>query len=176
LTRPPKPAPDEPLVTPWLLLIDSREQSPYDFQGLRADAKDGRRPLQVRTEVRGLPSGDYSIAGQEQWVAVERKSAADLFGTIGQHRERFERELARLNEMTFAAVVVEAEWSELLAHPPPRTKLLPKVVYRSVIAWQQRFPRVHWWAVAGRKMGEVTTFRILERFWRDRVDHNTQLR
>ena len=64
-----------------------------------------------------------------------------------------------------AAVVVEAEWSEVLGSPPPHTQLTPKTVYRSVIAWQQRYPSIHWWFCADRRLAEVTTFRILERWW-----------
>jgi len=72
--------------------------------------------------------------------------------------------------MQFAAVVVEAEWSEILASPPPHTQLTPKTIFRSVLAWQQRFPRVHWWFVPGRSAGETTTFRVLERYWRERQE------
>jgi DNA excision repair protein ERCC-4 len=174
MPRPPRPSSDEPLVTPFVVLVDQQEGIPYRFEGIIADARQGRRPLVVPTETVHLKTADYTIRGLESRVAVERKGGAqngaeDLFRTIGQGRERFERELARMNEMEVAAVVVEAEWSQILTDPPKWSKLPPKNVYRSCLAWQQRFPRVHWWTVAGRKMGEVTTFRILERFWRDRV-------
>lgn len=155
------------LVTPYVVVVDSREQAPYVFSGLRADAASGRRPLLVRTVTRGLPAGDYSLEGWEAGVAVERKSLSDLFNTLGQARARFQRELDRLASYTYAAVVVEAEWSTVLSSPPPRSQLNPKTVFRSVIAWQQRAPTIHWWFVAGRKMGEVVTLRILERWWRN---------
>jgi hypothetical protein len=41
-----------------------------------------------------------------------------------------------------------------------------------VIAWQQRYPRVHWWLCPGRAFAEVTTYRILERYWRDTVERD----
>jgi ERCC4-type nuclease len=159
-------SPEEPLPTPFTVLIDTREQHPYRFEGLRSDAREGRRPLAVQTERATLRSGDYSLCAWCDYVAVERKSVSDLFGTLGQGRERFERELLRLAEMEFAAVVVEANWSEVLA-PQPHSQLNPKTVHRSVIAWQQRHPRVHWWFCGDRWLAEVTTFRILERWWRD---------
>ena len=99
-------------------------------------------------------------------VAVERKSLADLFGTIGQGRDRFERELERLNQMDFAAVVVEAQWSEVFDDPPRHSRLCPKTVFRSVNAWEQRYPRVHWSFLPGRDFAEVKAFRVLERFYR----------
>jgi ERCC4-type nuclease len=148
-------------------VIDSREQRPFAFGGLRADARDGRRPLLVRTVTRTLPSGDYSLLGFEGRVAVERKSLEDLYSTLGQARERFERELGRLAQMDFAAVVVEADWQSILFGPPPRSRLSPKTVFRSVVAWQQRHPRVHWWMAEDRVFAEAVTFRILERYWRE---------
>ena len=154
------------LLCPFTIIVDSREQAPYHFRGFKADAIQKYRPLVVRTVVAGLASGDYSIEGFEDRVACERKSLADLYGTLGGGRERFERELQRLAEMEFAAVVIEADWNAIIGSPPPQSKLLPKTVYRSIIAWQQEFPTVHWWACESRDFAERTTFRILERFWK----------
>lgn len=162
-------AKDEPFTFPATVVVDTREQSPFAFASLRTDVREGRRPLIVST-VRGtLKSGDYSLAGFETQVAVERKSIEDLFNTLGQGRGRFQRELARLNDQAylFAAVVVEAGWDEIIAAPPERSMLRPKTVHRSVISWQMRFPRIHWWMCPNRAFAEVTTFRLLERFWKE---------
>jgi DNA excision repair protein ERCC-4 len=149
---------------PGVVLVDCREKAPYPFTGFRADAREDRRPLLVPTRTATLAAGDYSLAGLESAVAVERKSLSDLYRTVGQERKRFERELARLDDLCFAAVIVEADWGTILNSPPAESRLPPKVVFRSVIAWQQRFARVHWWAVPGRRLGEVVTLRVLERF------------
>jgi DNA excision repair protein ERCC-4 len=154
---------------PVCVLVDTREQKFFTFRNISADggkSKPGTK-LVVLTRTVSLTSGDYSLDGHADKIAVERKSKADLFGTVGQGRERFERELARLNEMTYAAVIVEAEWSEILTNPPDHSCLSPKSIYRSVIAWQQRFPRVHWWFCPGRDAAERTTFRVLERYWKE---------
>jgi ERCC4-type nuclease len=158
---------DGRVVAPFTVIIDSREQAPYAFAGLRSDADAGRRPLLFRTVTRGLEAGDYSLEGFERLVAVERKSLSDLFATLGQARARFVRELVRLDAYAFAAVVVEGTWEDVLARPPARSRLNPKTVFRSVVAWQQRLPRVHWWMCPSREFAEVTTFRMLERFWKD---------
>ncbi len=197
---------------PTVVLCDSREQTGYSFAGLRADAKQGGGPLIVELKDWTLKSGDYSLWGCHDRIAVERKSPSDFLGTLSQGRDRFERELARLNEMEFAAVVVECDWRTILnvwpvelaalaeylaneanntdrsPHHPidPRTlthwhgiiaeliapaneysQMNTKTIYRTVLAWQQRFRNVHWWFVPGRRMGEITTLRILERFWKD---------
>jgi ERCC4-type nuclease len=147
--------------------IDSREQLPFSFDSIVADEADGGGPVAVQWYRTGLKSGDYSLEGHTTRVAVERKSKSDLFGTLGSGRRRFEAELARLASFHAAAIVVESEWSELLADQPRRSMLPAKSIFRTVIAWQQRFQTVHWWFVPGRAMAEVTTFRILERYLKE---------
>ena len=153
-------------MTPYTIVIDTREQLGYQF----AAPFTGPRKVQlaVQTIVCGLPTGDYSLLGFESQIAIERKSLSDLYSTLGQGRARFTRELERLAAMEFAAVVVEAEWSEILGNPPSRSELNPKTVLCSVVAWQQRYPRIHWWTVPGRSVGEAVTIRLLDRFWRER--------
>lgn len=151
---------------PCVVKIDTREQRPYQFADLIADVSQGGGPLIVETVTGTLVSGDYSLCGFEDRIAVERKSLADLFGTIGGGRDRFERELDRLNAMEFAAVVVEGQWSEVFDNPPRHSKLSPKTVFRSVNAWEHRYPRVHWHFLPGRDFAEVKAFRVLERYYK----------
>ena len=54
----------------------------------------------------------------------------------------------------------------ILTHPPDRTELLPKIIMRSVIAWNLRFPSVHWHMMGCRAAAEVMCFRLLERWWK----------
>jgi ERCC4-type nuclease len=160
----------EAVLFPYAVLVDQREKAPYSFTGLLADAREGRKPLRIVTRTKKLETGDYALAGLEDVIAVEKKTLPDLYHTLGQARGRFERELTRLSAMEVAAVVVEAEWSTILNHPPETSQLPPKVVFRSVLAWQQQFPTIHWWFVDGRRPAEVVTFRILERFARRRQE------
>lgn len=164
------PRPISPVYCPFTVIIDNNEQHPYHFTDFSADSRQKFRPLIIPTITRSLNTGDYSIDTLEHAVTVERKSLADLYSTLGQGRDRFERELVRMSEMDFAAVVVEADWPSIIERPPPHSELLPKTVYRSVLAWQQRFSNVHWWACATRSFAERTTFRILERYYRDFKD------
>lgn len=153
---------------PGTVVIDTREQLPFAFAEHSAPPRrNAVRVYRVPIVIATLRSGDYSLVGQEDRIAVERKSKADLFGTVGQGRERFVRELARMNAMEFAAVAVECELSDILAGPPKHSKLRPRTVVRSVIAWQQRFPRVHWWFAPGRQAAEIITLRIFERWIAD---------
>jgi DNA excision repair protein ERCC-4 len=192
------------LPTPYIVVIDSRENLAYRFCHALAEADDvdhhatlpagctvcpacgaiglppnpytfaqpltgaRNRTFTVQTTVAGLTSGDYSLVGYERRVAVERKGLSDLYSTLGGGRARFVRELQRLATYDFAAVVVEAELSVALASPPARSRLNPRSVFASVVAWQQRFPHVHWWFCPGRDVAEAVTIRMLDRYWRDR--------
>lgn len=160
------PALSLPPLTPYTVIIDTREQRGFEFaQPLRIARQ--KKTYTVAVKRGTLTSGDYSIEGFETRVAVERKSISDLFSTLSTGRARFERELARLQEYERAAVVVEAEWSTIFREPPSRSQLPPRTVFMSVVSWQQRFPRVHWWMLPGRDVAEATTIRILDRFWRE---------
>ena len=160
----------DPIDSPFIVTVDSREQAPFAFAAgtIKADARQGYRPVNVRTQVGTLTSGDYSIDGHQWQIAVERKSLEDLVSTLAHGRRRFQAELSRLATYKVVAIVVEADWPMILMDPPPFSRLLPKTIYRSVIAWQQRFPTVHWWLCPSRAFAEVTTYRILERYWLDR--------
>ena len=86
-----------------VVVVDSREQEPYSFS---------ERVVTVR---RALPAGDYSLAGMEQSVAIERKSAEDFMHTLIRERERFRRELLKLATYDRACIVVEAGMDDILA-------------------------------------------------------------
>lgn len=160
---------DGPIETAFVIGRDNREQLGYLFEGFKADASEGNRPLVVRVEDVTLQSGDYSLIGYQDQVAIERKSFEDLFSTLGQGRERFVRELERLNEMDFAAVVCEVGWREVAFHRPVHSRMSSKSVVRSILAWSQRYIRVHWFMAGDRRMGEAITFRLLERYYKDQM-------
>jgi ERCC4-type nuclease len=168
------------VVCPFTVVRDSREQLPYEFTGMVGTAGE---PLVVPTVVKGLPSGDYSIDGMEDQVAIERKSLDDLYGSVTWGRERFEREIFRLNAMVsadrmrFAAVVIEASWPEIMApleyRPGWINQTEPRSVEGTIVAWSIRFPRVHWWACGDRRGAECRTFSILRKFWEEIKEQRT---
>ena len=143
-----------------IIIQDTREQSPYSFSRILP------RPEVV---VGTLKTGDYSLQGHEDQITIERKSLADAYGTFGKGRARFERELERMSEFQFAVVMIEADWLAILRNPPSRSRLKSKTIYRSVIAWEQRYG-VHFWACTNRAFAEKTTYVMLERFWRDKKE------
>jgi len=142
-----------------IILQDTREQAPYTFTCITP-------PPQV--ERASLSTGDYSLQGYEDQICIERKSLIDAYSTFGQGRQRFQRELSRMASYQFAAVVIEACWDTIVLRPPARSRLNPKTVVSSIAAWCMRYNNVHFWTCPNREFAERFTFRLLERFWKDR--------
>ena len=131
------------------VVIDTREQLPYEFED---------------SITRTLQTGDYSIFGYENQITVERKSKADAYGSIGRGRTRFVKELERLSEIDYSAIVVEASLSNFV-EPPQFSQLNPKSAINSLLAWSIRYG-VHVYFADNRVMGNLLTLRILERYWK----------
>ena len=144
-------------MTEFIIAIDSREQRPFTFESID--------PVPA-TEVVALRTGDYSLIGHEAEIIIERKSVTDLFGSCGKGRKRFEKEILRMAAFNYAAIVCEADWQEILRSPPPRSKLSPKVIFSSMIAWEERY-KVHFWPCPNRAFAEKVTYRMIERFYTD---------
>lgn len=105
-------------------IVDTREQCPFNLDPMT-------------TEPGTLYTGDYSVAGLESVIAVERKSLGDLLACVGRERERFERELQRLKSYPVSCVIIEASWQEL-ERGEWRGKITPNVVMGSVTSWIAR--------------------------------------
>lgn len=157
----------KPAPPPLRIAVDTREQLPYDF----LNVKKPYLPFDPRQHVyrRTLNAGDYSAIGFQERITIERKSLADAYGSFGTGRDRFEAEIVRMEQYEYAAVIIEAQWDEILLHPPKHSKRMkPKTIVASVVAWEQRHG-VRFHAVPGRGFAEQLTYRIIERFVRDRI-------
>ncbi len=158
------------VTSPIKIVVDTREQVPYTFQGLKADAVDGGGPLIIPT-VRGtLASGDYSILDYTHMVTVERKTLTDLASTLTAGRRRFLAEMERLREYDAAWIVIEGQMSDMMGGHLLRSMVKPRTLWRTAMYWQIRYPRVHWWAVPGRAIAEAMTYQLLKAWWVERID------
>lgn len=146
------------------IIVDTREQAPYLFPCPTVRAK--------------LDAGDYSVVGMATRIAIERKSMTDAYGTFGGGRDRFEREIERLCDLDYAAVVIEASMETMLsfvAEVDAKAKregkhgLSAKSFNASWIAWAQRYG-VQFIFADDRHMAQRQTYLMLERFWRDVQD------
>jgi len=94
------------------ILIDTREQKPIDF---------GCETIPCK-----LDYGDYTSRSHYKKVFIERKSLADLCGTMSQGYDRVKKEFERCKEMNGNLVVcVEAPISALMSFKSlPRNKAM----------------------------------------------------
>ena len=174
-----------------IILIDSMEQHPFAFTGIKLDLCqmnasqkrafeagqwDGCFDAETKFKALGASNGDYSLEGFEGRCHVERKSLEDCHGTVlgwGERRERFKRELQNLAAMEAGAVVVECSFGELLAQAPEHGKKTAaenrKILFRQIISWQQRY-RVPWIFCDSRRMAELVTYRWLQKFFESHVE------
>jgi ERCC4-type nuclease len=135
----------------FTIVIDSREQRPYRFR----DAV-----------VKALESGDYSIVGLEDRIAVERKSKEDAYSSLGKGRGRFERELERLSRFDYAALVIESDFADFL-QSPPFTRMSPKAAMNSLVSWSVKYG-IHVFFASDRRHARALVYRVLEKYWKHR--------
>ena len=154
----------KPSIQNFTIIIDKQEKrlgiKGYNFKTIKPDP-----PLTIRAH---LKTGDYSIKGLEDKITVERKTLVDLFGSTGNERKRFEREMERLSTFDYAAIVVESDIRTWFINPPGRSKMNPRSVFRTIIAWSQRYG-VHVWPMWDRPSAEKVTYLILKRYYDDYV-------
>ena len=106
------------------VLVDSREQHPWDLS-----------PMRIETTA--LTTGDYASACGR--YLLERKNSVDeLISCMTSGRERFERELERMQAFASAIVLVEDNYANL-ATGCYRSKMNKDSALATLVAWQQRY-------------------------------------
>lgn len=135
----------------FTIVVDTREQLPYVYDG---------------AVVKTLPTGDYSIVGLEDRVAIERKSKADAFASLGRGRARFRREVERLSALDYAAIVIEDTLPGFLRRPP-YSRVNPRSAIGSLLSWSIRYGiAVHF--AGDREHARALTQKLLTMYWRYR--------
>jgi len=156
---------------PFIVAVDSREQLPWTFQGIVIS---GRR-WQILTQVATLATGDYSIIGREREVAIERKSASDLLGSITHGNARFRREHERLRDIAkfggkaggMVCVIIEGSLSAIcdaLDDPFSGRQIGSEVVLGITASWPIRYG-VQWDFAGDRRRAELLAFKRLLKWW-----------
>lgn len=98
-------APRVAAAKPVPVVVDTREQTPWNLSAALFEV-----------EVATLRTGDYTIRGFEDRLALERKSLGDFVQTVTRDWLRFRKELYRLAAFDVAAVVVEADVAAVMEH------------------------------------------------------------
>ena len=135
LTAAPVPSPTRPVVaerggtqlrTPRpTAVVDTREQVPFSldrFRGWFAGVE--RRPLKL---------GDYSIAGMEDILTVERKDLPDLVHSFTAERPSFVARLRQMSTYPHRLLVITAALSQVKS-PYAQSPASPNKITQSLIA------------------------------------------
>jgi ERCC4-type nuclease len=139
-------------AAPLVVLCDTREQRPPPFS-------DGIVPERAT-----LREGDYTTAQLKNVAVIERKSATDLASTLSWGRERFDREVQRLQPYRWKCVVVEADLSIVYRV----TSMHPHAVLGSIASLLARHDVPVLFAVNEHGCGRLMAG--LLRRWQDRLD------
>ena len=89
------------------ILIDSREIKPLSFKSLPKTKNSSG--LKITTSVEKLEVGDYGLRLGDGTIApiiFERKSKADLWGTLCKGYERFKREITRAKDDNIKLILI----------------------------------------------------------------------
>lgn len=155
------------VTAPWRVVVDTREQTPWEFRSLFARDAKGRSPLVVHVEHRKLDTGDYTLEGHESRICLERKSLNDALNTFLRHRARFERELERMERFEFSAVMLEFDWQAMrLASRDSERRFSWASLDESIRAWRQRHG-VHFLWNVNRHWSEINAMKEFRRCWND---------
>jgi len=143
-----------------LVIRDTREQAPWEFNG-----------LPVTVTVATLKSGDYTLAGGSTFC-IERKSGSDFIASITWGRERFERELGRM--AGGGAIIVEAGLHDLLygsfnRRPRGGQRVHPNAMLGTVASFLLRFGVPTFFA-SSRADAEALAYHLLRHVERQRQE------
>jgi len=89
-----------------IVIVDSREQQPFEFLPDHRNWIGGERRLALKT-------GDYSIEGMESLLSLERKNLADIVACTVTYRKRFLASCARLARFRWKAILIEASLEDI---------------------------------------------------------------
>lgn len=124
------------LVLPsYTVIRDTREQQGHGWH-FSAHLPDRRPPRCDGTITDTLQTGDYSLVGYTDLLAIERKFAfSELWGNYSSaKRQAFEAEMERMSGLKYAYIIVESSFTPdiLELSPPQFSKGVPG---KSMVRW-----------------------------------------
>ena len=133
------------------IIIDSREQKPYSFEN--------------ETIAGALMTGDYSIDGLQDHIAIERKELNDLISCLSKGRDRFERELQRGKGLDYFCLIIEASLQDI-AQGAYKSQMAPRAAIQSLMAFSVRY-RLPIFFCGNREYGQRITESLLQKYCRE---------
>lgn len=146
------------------LKIDSREKLPYQLSAFQSE----HVLFDIKTTA--LKTGDYAISlahddPPEATAIIERKEFGDLLNSLTHQRARFDREMERMADYGWAGIVAETDVDDIVLRS---TRVTPASVMGSLVAFSMRHG-VHVWFAGNRSYGERLTWKLCERWARERL-------
>lgn len=89
-----------------VVLVDTRERTPLPLLRNHPNWIGGERQATLKT-------GDYSVEGMENVLALERKTLPDVINSAIPSRDRFIRACDRLAHFQWKAILIEATYEDL---------------------------------------------------------------
>jgi ERCC4-type nuclease len=108
-----------------LVLVDTREQNPFDFSRFSGWFSGVER--------KALALGDYSVAGMEDGCVVERKDLDDLVHSFTTERTMFVDRLERMSSYADRLLVITATFSQIKS-PHRHSGASPNRILQSLMA------------------------------------------
>lgn len=115
----------------FTIIIDTREQQPWTF-------------AQYATAHKKLDTGDYSVEGLENILAIERKkSVNEIANNIVE--PRFKDVIHRLSQIKYAFILLEFDINHILNYPIgsslpkklwDKVKISPAFLMKNILDWQ----------------------------------------
>lgn len=126
------------LMEGYTILVDTREPVAKNDHMRR---KGYRRHYERRgyyCSEQKLDTGDYSIDGFENTIAVERKALPDLMQCMTHDRRRFEQQLTRGLQLEQFCVVVEGRYQDI-EDGRYRSQMHPNAATATIQAFRRRY-------------------------------------
>lgn len=140
----------------FILVADTREQTTGLFV-----PKSPKGLVLVRDT---LETGDYSVRGFENSIAIETKEVSDFIHCCGADRERFQNQLDRLSKLERKWLLIRGTEEECLSYQP-YTQLHPNHIRGALTSIEVRYGiPVHF--ASTRKAAERWVLDILIKFYR----------
>lgn len=118
----------------YTIIVDTREQRPWSFAH-RATSKTK------------LDTGDYSIAGMEDIIAIERKQSVNEIAT-NIVETRFVNVLKRLSSIKYGFILLEFDLEDIFRYPIgsnmpkhlwEKSRIKPQFIMKHVLEWQMKY-------------------------------------
>ena len=117
------------------ILVDTREQTPWEFESVYFHGEKRTFPTRRAT----LKSGDYTLEGLESFAAIERKSLTDFLSSITRGRDRFKREMERLADFRSKAIIVEQPLDDAFNAREFGSLVNPDSIAGTIASWGARY-------------------------------------